>query len=152
MRLTKPRMAVAYHVYHDADTEPGIRERIRKYYSGPLAIALDYMVFHVTRDNIRVRMTDVDEEVWPTAATQEKEGPKVLKLLPLITGPSRQTLLTMPEVLGPIYAEVNEKYGTDYTPLTDSLLFKAANGAIQLKRSVTEFIDSDTPAEPAPTE
>jgi ribonuclease Z len=141
MSLSKPRMAVAYHVYNDRDTAPVIRERIRKFYDGPLAISLDYMVFNVTRDEIRVRMSDVDREVWPTPATREKQAElDMTKILPLLTGPSRQALLAMPEVVGPIYQEVNERYGTDHEPLTDSLAFKAINALMQLKRSVTESL------------
>ena len=139
MSLTNPRMAVAYHFYNDRDTAPLTRARIRKFYTGPLAISLDYMVFNITKDKIRVRMSDVDRDAWPTAATRDKEGPKMMQILPLITGPSRQMVLTMPEVIGPIYDEINRRYGTNYQPLTDSLMFKAANEAMQLKRSVSGF-------------
>lgn len=147
MSLTTPRMAVAYHFYNDRDTAPVVRERVRKFYNGPLALSLDYMVFNITKEKIRVRMSDVDREVWPTPASREKEGPKVMKLLPLITGPSRQTVLTMPEVIGPIYDEVNKKYGTSYQPLTDSFTFKAANKVMQLKRSVEGLLDRKSSAE-----
>ncbi len=154
MSLTQPRMAVAYHVYNDRDTAPIIRARIRKYYAGPLAISLDYMVFNVTKQNIRIRMSDVDNEVWPLPATRPKRTePDMTKLIPLITGPSRQTVLTMPEVVGPIYDEINKKYGTDYAPLTDSWRFQTVNTAMQIKRSVGGFFDwlfSGWGAPPAP--
>ncbi len=145
MTLSEPRMAVAYHVYNDRDTAPSIRERIRKFYKGPLAISLDYMVFNITKDNIRVRMSDVDTEVWPTPATREKEGPKMLQLLPLITGPSRQTVLPMPEVIHPIYDEVNKAYGTDYKPLTEMPEFKAAVKVMEMKNSIGGFFGGSTP-------
>ena len=74
----------------------------------------------------------------------------MMRLLPLITGPSRQTVLTMPEVIGPIYDEVNKQYGTDYQPLTDSLLFKAANTAMQIKRSLSDSPDEKSPAASEP--
>ena len=32
---------------------------------GPLALAVDYMVFNITKDDIRVRMAAVDEDIWP---------------------------------------------------------------------------------------
>ncbi len=58
MSLTKPRMAVGYHFYNDADTAPEMRRRIAKTYNGDLTLAQDFMVFNVTKDNIRVRMSD----------------------------------------------------------------------------------------------
>ena len=73
MSLVKPRLGVGYHFYNDFDTEPEVRERVRKTYSGPLALALDYMVFNVTKDDdIRVRMSAIDEEVWPSPALKKK--------------------------------------------------------------------------------
>lgn len=141
MALTKPRMAVAYHVYNDKSTAPAIRTRIRKFYQGPLALSLDYMVFNITKEKMRVRMSDVDTEVWPTPSPREKEGPKMLQLLPLLTGPSRDTVLSNPKVLGPIYDEVNKKYGTDYVPLNDMKIVKAVKAAAKLKRSVSGMFD-----------
>jgi ribonuclease Z len=57
MSMTQPRLAVGYHFYNDFDTQPEVRRRVRKTYDGPLALALDYMVFNVTKDEIRVRMS-----------------------------------------------------------------------------------------------
>ena len=50
MAMTQPRMAVGYHFFNDFDTEPEVRTRVRKTYDGPLALAQDYMVFNVTKD------------------------------------------------------------------------------------------------------
>ena len=99
------------------------------------------MVFNITKEKIRGRMSDVDQDVWPTPGTRAKEGPKLLQLIPLITGPSRQTLLTMPDVVDPIYDEVNKKYGTSIQPLTESAAFKGANAAMQLKRSMSNLLN-----------
>jgi hypothetical protein len=49
-------MAVAYHFFNDFDTAPVIEGLIRKTYDGPLSSAVDYMVWNVTKDEIRVRM------------------------------------------------------------------------------------------------
>jgi ribonuclease Z len=57
-------MAVAYHFFKDFDTTPGILERIRTTYDGPLSLAEDFMVWNVTKDDIRVRMALVEEHVW----------------------------------------------------------------------------------------
>jgi ribonuclease Z len=70
MSEVKPRMAVAYHFFKDYDTTPAVYDRIRKTYDGPLSLAEDYMVWNVTKDDIRVRMAEVDHHTWspPLAA------------------------------------------------------------------------------------
>jgi len=64
MSAVKPRLAVAYHFFKDFDTTPAVWDRIRKTYDGPLSLAEDYMVWNVTKDNIRVRMAEVDHHTW----------------------------------------------------------------------------------------
>lgn len=61
--MVKPRMAVAYHFFNDFDTRSDIERRIRTTYDGPLSLATDYMVWNVTKDKIRVRMTAHMEDV-----------------------------------------------------------------------------------------
>ena len=64
MSEVKPRMAVAYHFFKDFDTTAAVYERIRTTYDGPLSLAEDFMVWNVTKDDIRVRMAVVDEATW----------------------------------------------------------------------------------------
>jgi len=116
MSLVKPRLAIGYHFYNDFDTEPEVRERVRRTYDGPLALATDYMVFNITKDDIKVRMSAIDEEVWPSPPLKAKIPPDTKQSIPF----SKFTVsgvLAFPEIVGPIYAEVNEIYGTDYEPL-----------------------------------
>jgi len=116
MSLVKPRLAVGYHFYNDFDIEPEVRRRARKTYDGPLALASDYMVFNVTQDDIRVRMSAIDEEVWPSPALKKKIPPDTSGAIAF----SKFTIsgvLGMPEVVGPIFDEINEKYGTNVEPL-----------------------------------
>jgi ribonuclease Z len=116
MSLVKPRLAIGYHFFNDFDTEPEVRERVRKTYAGPLALAEDYMVFNVTKDDIRVRMSAVDEEIWPSPALKKKIAPDTGSAIAF----SKFTIsgaMPLPEVVGPIYDEINEMYGTDYEPL-----------------------------------
>ena len=49
---------------------PVMLEQVRRTYDGPLAMATDYMVFNVTKEDIRVRMAAVDTEIWPTDPTR----------------------------------------------------------------------------------
>ena len=73
MSLVKPRMAVAYHFFKDWDTTGAVFDRIRSTYDGPLSLAEDFMVWNVTKDDIRVRMAVTEERTWspPLAAPAE---------------------------------------------------------------------------------
>ena len=110
MSIIKPRMAVAYHFFKDFDTTASINDRIRTTYDGPLSLSIDYMVWNITRDEIRVRMAIVDEDVWPPPATEKPQAPDQSKRIPYspeISGGK----LDMKKVLQPVYDEINEQYG-----------------------------------------
>jgi len=64
MSSIKPRMAVAYHFFKDFDTTAQVNDRIRTTYDGPLSLAEDFMVWNITKDDIRVRMAVVEEATW----------------------------------------------------------------------------------------
>ena len=116
MSLVEPRLAIGYHFYNDFDTEPEVRERVRRTYGGPLALATDYMVFNVTKNDIKVRMSAIDTEIWPSPPLKTKIPPDTMGSIPFsdftISGAKG-----FPEVVQPIYDEINELYGTDYEPL-----------------------------------
>ncbi len=110
MSRIKPRMAVAYHFFKDFDTTASINDRVRTTYDGPLSLAEDYMVWNITKDEIRVRMAKVDEDVWPPPATEK----------PLLPDPSLRISysdeikggkLDIKDVIQPTYDETNKKYG-----------------------------------------
>jgi ribonuclease Z len=115
MSLVKPRLAVGYHFYNDFDTEPEVRDRVRKTYDGPLALATDYMVFNVTKDDITVRMSAIDEEIWPSPPLKEKISPDFTDAVPF-SDFTLSGVLAWPEIVVPIYEEINEIYGTDFEP------------------------------------
>jgi ribonuclease Z len=111
MAMTEPRLAVGYHFYNDHDTLPAMLEQVRKTYTGPLAMATDYMVFNVTKDDIRVRMAAVDEEIWPSKPTRPKEtdpveGDTFSEFVKNGTEP-------MSDLVKQIYADFNERNGTN---------------------------------------
>jgi ribonuclease Z len=111
MSIIKPRMAVAYHFFKDFDTTASINDRIRSTYDGPLSLSIDYMVWNITKDEIRVRMAIVDEDVWPPPATEKPQAPDATKRIPYspeISGGK----LDMKKVLKPVYDEINKQYGT----------------------------------------
>jgi ribonuclease Z len=115
MSAVKPRHAVGYHFYNDYDTQPETLRRVRKTYDGPLSLAMDYMVWNVTRDEIKVRMAAKDEEVWPSPALKQKRPPDTSKMVPM-SDFIRSGWERYPDVLLPIWDEVNQKYGTDLKP------------------------------------
>ena len=115
MSLVKPRLAVGYHFQNDFDTEPQMRKAIRTIYDGPLALAQDYMVFNVTKDDIRVRMSAIDEDIFPPPPLKAKNAPDVSKMIPMSEFISSGQV-PFPEVVGPIYDNINALYGTDYKP------------------------------------
>ncbi len=115
MSMVKPRLAVGYHFFNDFDTQPEVMRRVRETYDGSLALAVDYMVFNVTQDDIRVRMSVKDEEVWPSPPLKKKRAPDLSKVIP-ISEFTRSGAVTFPEVVGPIWDEINKKYGTNYKP------------------------------------
>jgi ribonuclease Z len=110
MSIIKPRMAVAYHFFKDFDTTAAISDRIRTTYDGPLSLSIDYMVWNITKDDIRVRMAVVDEDVWPPPATDKPQVPDASARIPYsdeISGGK----LNMKKVLQPTYDEINKQYG-----------------------------------------
>ncbi len=112
MSIIKPRMAVAYHFFKDYDTTAPINDRIRTTYDGPLSLAEDYMVWNITKDDIRVRMAVIDEDVWPPPASEKPQLPD-----PSIRIPYSDEILSgkldVKDVIQPTYDEINKKYGLD---------------------------------------
>ena len=113
MSEIRPRMAVGYHTFVDFDTQPQIMKEIRSTYDGPLELAVDYMVFNVTKDDIRVRMSAINEDIWPLPSVTEKlsADPKDrIGFSDYITGGR----VVFKDVIDWYYNETNEMFGTDY--------------------------------------
>jgi ribonuclease Z len=115
MSLTQPRMAVAYHFFNDFDTITDISARIRETYDGPLSLAQDYMVWNVTKDDVRVRMAVVSEEAWPPPASEAPIKPDPSRRIPY----SKYILdgkLDVSAEVQPVYDEINKEYGLNEKP------------------------------------
>jgi ribonuclease Z len=76
MQEIQPRMAVAYHFFKDFDTTAQVNDRVRTTYDGPLSLAEDFMVWNVTKDEIRVRMAAVEEATWAPPLASKPELPQ----------------------------------------------------------------------------
>jgi ribonuclease Z len=116
MSLVKPRLAIGYHFYNDYDTEPEVRNRVRKTYDGPLSLALDYMVFNVTKKDVKIRMSAIDEEIWPSPALKKKISPDTGSAI-AFSEFTMSGALGFPEIVQPLFDEINEKYGTKVEPI-----------------------------------
>lgn len=126
MSAVKPRMAVAYHFFKDPDTAPAVYDRIRKTYDGPLSLAEDFMVWNVTKDEIRTRMAVTDEHTWapPLARPAVPPKPDDKKRYAEKTGMSLESLefsdftksgyLDIDDVLRPIYKEASDAVGREF--------------------------------------
>jgi ribonuclease Z len=113
MAATEPRLAVGYHFFNDFDTVPLVLRDIRRSYDGPLALAVDYMVFNVTEDDIKVRMAAVDEDIWPQPSTIPLVPPdpsirRVSMSQEMIDG-----RVVHRDVLEEVYREINEQFGSN---------------------------------------
>jgi ribonuclease Z len=115
MAATKPRMAVGYHVFNDFDTAPQILSEIRQTYDGPVELATDYMVFNVTKDDIRVRMAAIDEAVWPQPSITEKEAADPKKRVGF-TKFLTDGRVVYEDVIKFYYDQTNKMFGTDFKP------------------------------------
>jgi len=114
MAETNPRMAVAYHFFNDFDTQPYVLKDIRRSYDGPLALAVDYMVFNVKAEgDVKVRMAAVDEDIWPQPSTIPLVPPDVKLQRTFMSDWLKEGRVIHKDILEVIYSEINEKYGTD---------------------------------------
>ena len=114
MSMIKPRLAIAYHFFNDHDTIERIMQGVRTTYDGPVTFSEDYMVWNITKDEIRVRLAAVSEDVWPPPATEEPQLPDDSQRIPYskeISGGK----LDMRKVIQPIYDRTNKQYGTKAT-------------------------------------
>ena len=113
MSSIKPRMAVAYHFFNDFDTQPQILQEARSTYDGPLSLATDYMVWNVTKDDITVRMSSINEDIWPLPSLTEKApaDPNERYGFSDFTASGR---VVFDEVIEFYYNQTNEMFGTDY--------------------------------------
>ena len=85
---------------------------VQKTYEGPVSYAVDYMVWNVTKDDIRVRMAAVDEDIWPEPSITETlpADPKDrVGFSDFITSGR----IPYKDVVDKVYENTNKTFGTD---------------------------------------
>ena len=126
MSEVKPRMAIAYHFFKDFDTTGQVYERIRSTYDGPLSLAEDFMVWNITKDDIKVRLAVTEEHTWspPLSAPAVPPGKddkevfaknwdlptEALGYSDFIAGGK----WNVDDVLRPIYEDASKKLGREF--------------------------------------
>jgi len=115
MSIIKPRHAVGYHVFNDFDTQPQIIKEIRQTYDGPVDLAIDYMVWNVTKDDIRTRMAAIDEAVWPQPSIYPPKPADQSKRVGF-SDYIFEGRVVFSDVIKFYYDQTNEMFGTDFEP------------------------------------
>ena len=113
MSTLKPRMAVAYHFWTGIESTPGVLERVRSTYDGPLSLAKDYMVWNVTKDDIRVRMAVIDHESWNPPAAYPPEPVSAEDRIGY-SAEIEAGRWNVDDVVRPIYEEAGEALGRKF--------------------------------------
>ncbi len=70
----KPRHAVAYHNYDEL--LPSVRDGIRETYNGPVSMAVDMMVWNVTKERITERMAVSPDRAWAVPGPTRQPPPE----------------------------------------------------------------------------
>jgi len=74
MSTITPRHAVGYHTYEEL--LPSVRAGVRETYDGPLSLAVDMMVWNITRDEITERMAVSPDRAWAVAGPTRQLPPE----------------------------------------------------------------------------
>jgi len=75
MSTVKPKHAIAYHFFNEADTLPTMLAMVRETYDGPLTMAEDNLVWNITKDSIRVRKCVSADEAWSVQGPNKPQPP-----------------------------------------------------------------------------
>lgn len=127
MSLVKPRLAVCYHFQNDNDTFAAVYSDIRKTYDGPLDLAQDFMVWNVTKEEIRTRMGVPNHESFPAPAQREIEPPDSMAILKFSDTTIKSIEPESAAVTNKQIKEFNKKFGTNIKPGLTGIPFKNKN-------------------------
>ena len=72
---SRARHAIAYHFFNEDGTRYGIYQGVRETYSGPMSLAVDNMVWNITKDKITERMTVSPDQAWSVPGPKPSPSP-----------------------------------------------------------------------------
>lgn len=82
MSTLKPKHAIGYHFLDETSTRFSIYEGVRTTYDGPLSLAVDNMVWNITKDGVRERMTVSTDEAWSVPGAKAPPSPPAAGTVP----------------------------------------------------------------------
>ncbi len=125
MSIIKPRLAVASHFQNDFDTAAQVEREVRSQYHGPLNLAIDFMVWNISKDELTTRMAVPNPESFPPPAQVPAKAPladeNAYPWDPYsFSGLERETSAVTNEVV----REFNARHGTDIEPVLSNIPFR----------------------------
>ncbi|WP_415406870.1 guanitoxin biosynthesis MBL fold metallo-hydrolase GntH [Sulfurovum sp. CS9] len=111
MSEIKPRLAIGYHFFNDADTRYGIYDGVRQTYSGPLTLATDNMVWNITKEEIKVRDIVSPDQAWGVPGPNKVPSPPAKGTVPdPITDYIREGKWNVDDALKPMVTEFKKEH------------------------------------------
>jgi ribonuclease Z len=82
MSTIKPRHAVGYHFFNEQNTHDDILRGVLQTYTGPLSLAVDNMVWNITKDKITERMIVSPDQAWAVNGPNKPPKPPAKGTVP----------------------------------------------------------------------
>ena len=82
MSTIKPRHAVGYHFFNEQGTHDDILRGVLQTYSGPLSLAVDNMVWNISKEEIVERMVVSPDQAWSVAGPNKPPKPPAKGTVP----------------------------------------------------------------------
>ena len=82
MSTIKPRHAVGYHFFNEQATHDNVLMGIRQVYSGPLSLAVDNMVWNISKEAIVERMIVSPDQAWAVNGPNKPPAPPAPGTIP----------------------------------------------------------------------
>ncbi len=82
MSTIKPRHAVGYHFFNEQGTHDNILMGVRETYEGPLSLAVDNMVWNISKEKIVERMVISPDQAWSVTGPNKPPNPPAKGTVP----------------------------------------------------------------------
>ena len=82
MSTIKPRHAVGYHFFNEQGTHDDILRGVLETYTGPLSLAVDNMVWNISKEAIVERMVVSPDQAWSVAGPNKPPSPPAKGTVP----------------------------------------------------------------------